>query len=81
MSTCLICGGLEPAGTFTSQDGRAHERPFRVVFDGDGDAAGDGDGSDAAFIDVATLEMAQAAACGLPKARILTLETRTDAVP
>jgi hypothetical protein len=65
MSTCLICAGLEPVGTFTSHEEDAHARPFRVLIDG----------SESAFIDVATLEMAQAIACGKPPARILTLET------
>jgi hypothetical protein len=69
MSTCLICAGLEPAGTFTSHEQDAHERPFRVLIDGDR--------NETAFIDVATLEMAQAIACGKPPARILTLETTT----
>ena len=66
MNTCLICGGLEPAGTYAADEWSAHERPYRVLLGGDGGAP--------AFIDVATLAMAQSVACGQPQARILTLE-------
>jgi hypothetical protein len=63
--TCPDCGHLQPTGDFTRQPHDKATEPFRVVFfDENGKTI---------FVDAKTIQMARAAACNIPSAKILNL--------